>query len=204
MVDGARTVRHRRRVRVVRPRGQERLFSSRATSSPSAPPTPATLVVGRKQRPERRGGERRRRPLALDGAPTPTRATASRKWTRSAASWAASCCGASWAQGRVPAPSASDGKARERAELLVVEIGVGVLVDAPESAELLVEFADGCYDALMLDKRLPRPCVPLSPVVHVCVDSASYTRAHDEAERSGALMFQGADGSGIDGGSAKP
>ena len=46
----------------------------------------------------------------------------------------------------------SDGKARERAELLVVEIGVGVLVDAPESAELLVEFAEGCYDALALDK----------------------------------------------------
>ena len=46
----------------------------------------------------------------------------------------------------------ADGKARERAELLVVEIGVGVLVDAPESAELLVEFAEGCYDALALDK----------------------------------------------------
>ena len=43
-------------------------------------------------------------------------------------------------------------EARERAELLVVEIGVGVLVDAPESAELLVEFAEGCYDALALDK----------------------------------------------------
>ena len=46
----------------------------------------------------------------------------------------------------------ADGKARERAELLVVEIGVGVLVDTPESAELLVEFAEGCYDALALDK----------------------------------------------------
>ena len=34
----------------------------------------------------------------------------------------------------------------------IVEIGVGVLVDAPESAELLVEFAEGCYDALALDK----------------------------------------------------
>ena len=46
----------------------------------------------------------------------------------------------------------ADGKARERAELLVGEIGGGVLVDAPEAAELLVEFAEGCYDALALDK----------------------------------------------------
>ena len=57
---------------------------------------------------------------------------------------------------RIPAASASEAwasaAARERAELLVVEIGVGVLVDAPESAELLVEFAEGCYDALALDK----------------------------------------------------
>ena len=48
----------------------------------------------------------------------------------------------------------SSAAARERAELLVVEIGVGVLVDAPESAELLVEFAEGCYDAAAMAQAM--------------------------------------------------
>jgi len=46
----------------------------------------------------------------------------------------------------------SDPIQKERAELLAVEVGVGVLVDAPETVELLVAFAEGCYDSLALDK----------------------------------------------------
>ena len=64
-------------------------------------------------------------------------------------------------------------EARERAELLVVEIGVGVLVDAPESAELLVEFAEAARFAHATPRAVcpvrrstpPKPLCALSPVV---------------------------------------
>ena len=107
--------RHRRGVRLPRPRGSGYCFSDRGL--------PLRLLRGR--RPRRGRGRRRASgacraatPSRRSGAPTPTRARASRKWTRSAASWAASCCGASWARRRCRTR-------RERAELLLRWQGAG-------------------------------------------------------------------------------
>ena len=68
------------------------------------------------------------------------------------------------AEGLGPGPVPGDGDGAVRDAVAVGRVdeefeeavgeggGVGVLVDAPESVELLVEFAEGCYDALALDK----------------------------------------------------
>ena len=82
----------------------------------------------------------------------------------------------------------ADGKARERAELLVVEIGVGVLVDAPESAELLVEFAEGCYDALALDSTDSRSLCSSNLIeksIVILTQERAMERAIGRAEVSG-------------------